>query len=670
MKKHLLLFTFILSFGIQSQVLINNFPENLKLYKRDVATNTAIINSSGTVEESTNYTNLVLEVFKNNILQQSTPYTLSYVGGVAHFNFNSTINAELATYKFRLISNTGVLLREASDVLAGDLYIFNGQSNMEWHKYYPNSFPLSNPFIRTIDTNGLWIENYTDVSNYGGISYWLATNIINNEKIPVAFINQGKSGRKIGYFQRKESNKYDINTNYGKLLQRFTNTGFNIGDVKAYVWYQGETDATITTTYDSYLSLFNNLYLDVKEDFNPEKFYVFQIHSGCGIRFASEITEAQRQLKNIYPSNLELISTNGALQGADNCHYFGTNGFQVLADRLYNIIAFDFYNSGDNSGIYSPDIENISFTDVTKSKIKFKLTPETDSFTWENGVENDFFIENSASTITNGSINGNEVTLNLSTPATETNVKLTYLGRLQAESPYIKNQNGIGLLNFKNLSINDYINTNFTTVLDGSWSYYYNNTDLVNPILAIEHTPIEAGANTTTFSVDAVGVTDNGNVISSTNTVTKRGTFNLAKYWNLYTNTLPNGWINVRFFYPASLETNLVNNASTFATTNSAGFTSSLIFIKTNQTFNPTAQINSEGYSIGVKKVGETTSYGTYAGNNYVQLNKVVLENNYTGGSVIKKVDNVYLHPAGTIRYNSIIQKFQGFNGTQWVNFN
>jgi hypothetical protein len=233
------------------------------------------------------------------------------------------------------------------------------------------------------------------------------------------------------------------------------------------------------------------------------------------------------------------------------------------------------------------------------------------------------------------------------------------------------------LIDFPELKLygdeNAIINTEFTKVNDSNWSYYYNNTDLINPIFAIEHLPSGVGANTSTFSLESIYVSDNGSVINSTDAYYKKGTFNLAKYWNLFASTLPNGWVNIRFFYSTSLETDLSSSANSFKTNNLADYESELMYVKTNDIFKPIIQINADGYiDIPIKKAGETNNYGVYSGNTYLQLNKVSIETYLTGGSVVKKVfsDVSRTIQPGTIRFNSLINKFQGFNGSTWVNFN
>ena len=75
---------------------------------------------------------------------------------------------------------------------------------------------------------------------------------------------------------------------------------------------------------------------------------------------------------------------------------------------------------------------------------------------WEVVWKMTFLIENSSSTVTSISLSGNLVTLTLSTAATESNAKLTYLGESQATVPYIFNQNNNGMLSFKDVLIGNF----------------------------------------------------------------------------------------------------------------------------------------------------------------------------------------------------------------------
>jgi uncharacterized protein (TIGR02145 family) len=123
------------------------------------------------------------------------------------------------------------------------------------------------------------------------------------------------------------------------------------------------------------------------------------------------------------------------------------------------MLAFEVYKSISSSGgIYSPDITNAKYFEK-QNKIFFDLLPATDIFDFELGAYSDFFLEdNTTVSITGGSVLGNRVTLNLSESIDNTEIFLGYLGKVEDTIPYIKNQNDIGMLNFKNVRV-EIVNT-------------------------------------------------------------------------------------------------------------------------------------------------------------------------------------------------------------------
>lgn len=663
MKYFFLFFILSFQFIIAQNITLIEYPKNNQHYVRNINTNVANVIVDGNINYLSGFNSLILKIYKNDLLINSLNYNIDYnIYGVDDFYFNVEISAELSNYTFTLTSDTNEIIKHSYGITAGDVYIINGQSNSIRHSFGDNPFPFQNNFIKTYLSNGNWSID-SNPFTFGGIGYWFSDMIVNYNGIPIAIFNGGEGGKPISYFQRNDSNIYDQTTNYGRLLQRYNDAGFSPENVKAIIWYQGESNGNSLGSY--YENQFTNLYEDWENDYNPDKYYVFQVHSGCGISITSDIPEVLRKLPFTF-SNLTTISTNGAIQGIDNCHYIDTDGYTVLAQRLYNLLAFDFYNSGNNSGIYSPNISNTRFNNIEKNSISFDVIPFSDSYTLENGIEQDFIIEGSTIYVTSASLLGNTVTLNLSGSCVNAFSSLTYLGRNMSNTPFIKNQNSIGMLSFKNVLINEYNAP--IPIQNGAWTYYYNPNNLSDPIFGIEHLPSGIGANTTIFNA-LISINTHSNVINAT--YGYFGNFCLAKYWNINSNPIPNGWVNIRFFYDPILQANLINYANTF-TTNSNQTVSNLLYIQTNQIFNPISSIIPMGFNnVPISKCGIMDHYGVYNNNNYLQLNQVQLAT-YTGGGVVKNVSSSYeITPeAGTIRFNDVIHKFQGWNGTQWVDFN
>ncbi|MGH1387520.1 sialate O-acetylesterase [Kordia sp.] len=498
---NILLFFIVLPYCVFSQVSIHEFPEDFQLYKRDVASNTATINISGEVEISSGFSIFILEIYKDNVLVQSLQHPLSYTDNVAHFEFSENITAGLFQYEFKLKTNIGLILKEAHNVVAGDIYIINGQSNAIRNTYGNTPFPYQNNFIRTflLETQE-WSSNPNPFI-FGGIGYHFASSIIANQNVPVLLLNGGEGGKAISHFLRNNENILDQNTNYGRLLSRYNLANFTSGDVRGIVWFQGESNAFTSTA--SYSLAFNNLYETWEEDYAPDQYYVFQVRYGCTVtgypdyKKNFQSPETHRRL-GLLP-NTKVISSNAIIKGYDDCHYYGTDGYANLAKRLYDLVAYDFYNSANDSGIYSPNIDNVRFADAARNQIKFDLIPSSDVYSWQNGVENDFWIEgNDDIVITDGCILGNTVTLNLSESITEVNPKLSYLGHNPNSTPFIINQNGIGMLSFKDIDISDSLLGNDQFSLN-DFSMY------PNPATEIVTIEWESPCNSTILIYDVTG---------------------------------------------------------------------------------------------------------------------------------------------------------------------
>lgn len=483
LKKYFVYLFILLPYLVVSQVSISQFPKDLQLFKRDAISNTATVTMSGQVEAISGFSSLILETYENNVLLNSLIYPLSFSDDIADFEFSKNITAGLISYQFKLKSNTGVIIREVSDVVAGDIYIMTGQSNAIRNSYANAPFPYQNNFIRTFLLDSQEWSSDPNPFIFGGIGYWFAESIVDNQNIPILLLNGGEGGKSISHFQRNEELVTDLETNYGRLLSRYNQANFTNGDVKGIIWFQGEANAL--TSIDNYISSYNSLNEAWNEDYAPDYYYIFQVRYGCAIPEVSDYRkhfqtpEAHRRLGLL--TNTRIISTNATTKGSDNCHYYGTNAYTNLADRLYDIAAYDFYDSNNNSGIYSPNVENIHFTNSIKNQIKFDLLPESDIYTWQDGVENDFWIEgNNDIIVSSGSITGNTVTLNLSGSITELEPKLSYLGHTPNDSPFIINQNSIGMLSFKEIDISDSTLTNDTFLLNDFSIYPNPVTDVVH----------------------------------------------------------------------------------------------------------------------------------------------------------------------------------------------
>ncbi len=430
--------------GTNGAVTLNDFPIDRQLYTRSVSTNRAQIPVSGSIAQSAGFSRVRLKVFKNGTLQNSIDQNLGFSNGSANFNFNSVfINAELSNHTIELFGVVGTnetYLASAEKVVAGDVYIINGQSNAEAAAAAHQS-DLSE-YSRSYNAEFGW--NYLNYSMPGLWGGRLAKDIIDEQGIPVAIFNQAVGAQQIAFFLKNDSNP--LAGNYGTLMTRLSNAGID-GNIRAAIWFQGEADGWQTSLQD-YKNMFIDLCQDWKADYGIDKCYLYQIRFESCTHPLPLILESQRQLAN-ENFDIEIMSTSNA--DHDGCHFAYYNGYQDLADRLYLLMAKNLYGSGNNTIV--PDVTAASV--IPGNKILIETSNQTglqrSGFPW-----GDFSVEGSNLFVSSGYVEGNNIVLQLNgDPSQVTGV--TYLAHKGNAPDWIYNSAGIGLLSFYDFPMGEVI---------------------------------------------------------------------------------------------------------------------------------------------------------------------------------------------------------------------
>ncbi|MBC8047215.1 MAG: T9SS type A sorting domain-containing protein [Fimbriimonadaceae bacterium] len=445
---------------IFSQVLFSTVPKNKQLYPRDLVTNLGTVEIAGVVNSTgTPYTEVRVEVFRGTGLLTTLSQTLTYTGSIAPFSFSYEIPAELKQYKFKIYGYNGItltLVRQVSNVVAGDAIIIQGQSNADAGGFSGSSSAYNSNFIRGYGSGytTAWQKNWAYSSGdfwnatLGHAGQWgmvLAKNIVDAYGIPVAVINGAEGGQPVEYFQRNDANPTDVNTNYGKLLKRIKEAGLQ-NNIRAVFWYQGESNAFFMTT-DMYKDYFTQLHTDWLADYpSIEQCYIFQIRKGCGqpITGTLRIQEAHRQLANDLV-NIHVMSTNGAQHYIDDCHFPFAGGYEFDGQNIYRLAARDLYDAAEELNSEPPTV--VSAELAALDQIVLTLENASDTYNWESGSENDFILYGTSVNIVSGLVSGNTIILNLSADATGI-TEISYVGHKGNSTPFPKNANGIGLLSF------------------------------------------------------------------------------------------------------------------------------------------------------------------------------------------------------------------------------
>ena len=322
-----------------AQVSFTTLPLDKQLVARDVSTNKGHVIISGTYDRSgggnPNYDDILVRVERDGSFYDSEIEPLNYTGNVANFFFDLLIDAELENYSIEIYGRVGAsetlldLPGDANDILedivAGDVYIIQGQSNAEANMIVGSVNDSINNYVRVYSSgthkendlfnNDAWYIGQGDgpKTTNGNTGQWglvLANEIVERQNIPVAIFNGARGGRGIGYFQSDDTNneggKSPTTNNYERLKYRLDTTGL-AHKVRAIFWAQGENTQDANNYY--------NEFLDIKSDWdqdypNVEKYYIFQTDNNCvgDIENVMAIKEAQRQLA-FDDDDIEIMTT-------------------------------------------------------------------------------------------------------------------------------------------------------------------------------------------------------------------------------------------------------------------------------------------------------------------------------------------------------------------------
>lgn len=428
-------------------VTVTEAPRNSQVTPRD-ADNTAVVPVAGSfVGPDVNEVRLVVE---------GNGATDTFTATSSPFRFSPRITAGLFEYTFTLTaSGPGgtQVVDQRTGIVAGDVFVIQGQSNAEALAYKGSASAESSPFIRSFGdytanpSTSTADRNWHTASGDAGpgfIGQWgirMARRIVDAQKVPVAVFNGAHGGKPIGFFQRDDVDPGNPATNYGRLRQRLQAAGV-MEKVKAVLWYQGESDFDDAAGHRTgFTSLLQDWRADVGTSIpGGTKYYTTQVRTqACADRNPVQLREAQRQFGDTL--GVTVMSTT-AFDGHDGCHYAYDGGYREFGDAMYAYLNRDFYG-GPSAGVAAPNPSTVS---VSGSQLVVKLRAD-DPLTVEPGIADDFVVVGSSVTVTGVTFQaGGTLVLSLSGPPTGI-TGLTYRGHA-GSGPAITNATGIGMLTF------------------------------------------------------------------------------------------------------------------------------------------------------------------------------------------------------------------------------
>jgi hypothetical protein len=361
------------------------------------------------------------------------------------YAFTKQVAAGLVTYRVEFGSTstggTDTLLDTVSDLVCGDAYMIDGQSNAVCDN---NSDPDLTYYTST------WIRSFGNMTGGGNsfgnavvsgmsgdayrIGHWamhLARSLVTQHQIPICMINGAVGGTLIYQHQPNPANHYDTSGGpysnpyniYGNLLTRVTAAKLTHG-IRGVFWHQGEADQasgapTGDYNYKSYQQYFVDISANWKQDMpNIKHYYIYQIWPTAGNvngETSDWLREVQRTLPHMY-SNMSIMSTVGNPGTGLGSWHFQYEGYTQFSVLMRPLVERDNYGVVPPAAdVTAPDVKQAYFTTNTRNEIALVFGQ---TMNWNTTAKTNFYLDRAANKVTAGTASGNVVKLQLTGPST------------------------------------------------------------------------------------------------------------------------------------------------------------------------------------------------------------------------------------------------------------
>jgi hypothetical protein len=376
----------------------------------------------------------------------------------------------LVKYRIEFGTQTGgvdTILHRASDIVCGDAYIIEGQSNALATDTQEESPRVTNEWVRSYGRpqffkagarENLWCKPVWKARNkakkeyLAELGWWgmeLAKRLVESQNVPIFILNGARGGTRIDQHQRNHENPTDLDTIYGRMLWRVKQARLCHG-IRAIIWHQGESDQGAAGPdgdygWKTYQRYFVDMSADWKRDFpNVSRYYVFQIWpNACsmGAGNGDMLREKQRSLTHLY-SNMALLSTLD-IQPGGSCHY-PLGGWSVFSRKIQHLLERDFYGLQVNGPITAPNLVRANVADATRRSIALEFDQP---IVWNDGLTSQFYLDKTEGIVVSGAVTGNVLTLTVKNPGVFE--RITYLKEMSwNQNNLLFGQNGMAALTF------------------------------------------------------------------------------------------------------------------------------------------------------------------------------------------------------------------------------
>lgn len=439
MRLFCLLWPLLMAYSSTAQfVLLSKAPKDAQLFQRSLETNQGKATLSGKVPATSGYELLELRLYQEGILLDALPRPLDFsTADTLDFTLEVPIPAICKNHRLELWGrqkNTGGYIQERvfHDLVAGDFFIINGQSN---------AIASASPFPEDLDPfTRSWYQpfgwgplNLSFPGQWGGR---LARQLRDSLDIPIAIFNGATGGVNILSYLRNDQNPDE--GNYGALRQRLEAAGYD-RKIRAVLWYQGEADAwgQPISYYNGNLKALQKAWI---EDYQIEHLFLFQMRYRSCSSPLPIVLEAQRQFA-LEDTLASVMSTTNAAH--DSCHYEYYEGYQSLGARMANLVLHTLYGKNITDAL-APNPKKAWLY----HKKRIAIAVENTDTLFQIGMPwVDFRLEGSTTTITGGQVSADTIFLDLSDSLAFL-PRVSYLSHPGKAPDWIVNRRGVGLLAF------------------------------------------------------------------------------------------------------------------------------------------------------------------------------------------------------------------------------
>ncbi len=392
------------------------------------------------------------------------------------YRFVQTLKPGLIRYRVELLAD-GKPVHTATDLVCGDAFIIQGQSNAVATDFGKENPLQPNPWVRTFGAtdgspNGSRLQLWgpAEARARGGrleIGYWgmeLGRRLVESQRIPICLINGAVGGTRIDMHQRDAADPTNAATIYGRLLWRVRAAGLDHG-IRGILWHQGENDQGAdgpdgTFGFVHYRKYFDQMAGSWRQDYpNAQRLHLFQIwpkSCAMGINGSDNyLREEQRKLKVAY-AYLDIMPTLG-IRPPGGCH-FPAAGYAEFAKLMTPLIERDHYGVKNVQTVSAPNILSVERVGDKPDAVVLTFDQPV---VWRDDLVSEFSFEvgtgfarlPSSVKVVGGSVQGATLTLRLS-EGLPVGSSISYLdSKSWSQDRLLMGANGLPALTFRSVPI-------------------------------------------------------------------------------------------------------------------------------------------------------------------------------------------------------------------------